>query len=652
MFTELRIMPSKPGNTRFGDPCTIDEISAFVYPPRKVAPPPTKHKLALMVNTSMTKYPAFGSIIKKLATPSPIKAKDMGAGRSLDISGTTNQLISSPEAYIGSSTQSPTSDSTISTINDRYVHSSPTVTSEDRTPNPNGLDIEMDLGDFTLDELVLPGEHTYVAPAPASSRHSLSAKLVEVPAISPNISFEIVDGGPLETSDLADIRLDNLSVIEQLEPVFFPDVNMEELDFSAFLASPSLDSDLNEFVCNAFALEPEETTLAPNTGRLSAVESQMETENAGTSSALPSEAEPLSQEHGCTHIIGEELATMSSITSGPPLSAASNTNLDTSMDIPNCSWTRWFPLIALVVLVGGPVFCLCFFFGWRCVLGLLAEPEPSCSVPQFDAATTEPKPDPNSDRIISKATISAETSSSMDPHSPVGSLSHLQLPSDEANCIHVTERTTNLVKKPQSKPLRPKAKLLNIQPLVATRAAPPRPYRGPPVPIVAVTPPDDDVIPEIFYYGPKVVHGSWSRPSVSHSPTPTNGRKRSNAVGEESRARVHALVAALPTTAPASIPSFNTELPSRNACKDQSYRKSSSMSQWLEELMKANNPSIVVPRAELAKLASVLRSPPSSPESTPPTTPTISAFSSLGGEVKSRATVAVEVSHKDNFSAY
>ncbi|KAG8720254.1 hypothetical protein FRC09_009847 [Ceratobasidium sp. 395] len=652
MFTELRIMPSKPDNTRFGDPCTLDEISAFVYPPRKFAPPPTKHKLALMVNTSMTKYPAFGSIIKKLATLSPIKAKDMGAGRSLDISGTTNQLISSPEAYIGSSTQSPTSDSTVSTTNDLYVHSSPTVTSEDRTPNANGLDIEMDLSDFTLDELVLPDEHAYIAPAPASSRHSLPAKLVELPAPSPNISFEIVDDGPLETLDLADIRLNNLSIIEQLEPVFFPDINMEELDFPAFLASHSLDPDLNEFVCNAFALEPEETTLAPITGRFPAVESQMETEDTGTSSALPFEAGPLSQEHGCTHILGEERAMKSPITSGPPLSAASNTKLDTNMGIPNCSWTRWFPLMALAVLIGGPVFCLCLFFGWRCVLGLLAEPEPSCSVPQFDAANAEPKSVPNSNGAISKAIISAETSSSMDPHCPVGPLSRLQLQSDEANCTHATERTTNLAKKPQSKPLRSKAKLLNIQPLVATRAAPPRPYRGPPVPIVAVTPPDDGVIPEIFYYGPKVVHGSWSRPSLSHSPTPTNGRKRSNAVGEESRARVHALVAALPTTVPASILPFNAELSSRNACKDQTHRKSSSMSQWLEELVGANNPSVVVPRAELAKLAFVLRSPSSSPESTPPTTPTISAFSSLDGEVKSRATVAVEVSHEDNFSAY
>ncbi|KAG8784066.1 hypothetical protein FRC12_018995 [Ceratobasidium sp. 428] len=645
-------MPSKPDNTRFGDPCAIDEISAFVYPPRKFAPPPTEHKLALMVNTVMKKYPAFGSIIKKLATLSPIKAEDMGSGRSLDTSGAANQLISSPEPHIGSSTPSSTSDSTISTTNDTYVHSNSTVTSEDRTSDANGLDFEMDLGDFTLDELVLPDERTYVAPAPASSRHLLPAKLVELPPTSLDVSFEIVDDSPLETMDLADIHLNNLSIIEQLEPVFFPDINMEELDFPAFLASPSLDPDLNEFVDAAFALEPDEITLAPTTGRPPPAKPLTETGDTGTSLVPPSEAGSSSEEHGCTHVVGEEQATKSLITPGLPLSAASNLKLDTNMDIPNCPWTRWFPLIALVVLIGGPVFCLSLFFGWRCVFGLLTEPEPSCPAPQFDAANAEPKPGPNSNGTISKATISAETLSSMDPHSPVGSLSRLQLPSDEANCTHETERTTNLVKKPQSKPPRSKAKLLNIQPLVATRAAPPRPYRGPPVPIVAVTPPDNDVIPEVFYYGPKVVHDSWSRPSVSHSPTPTNGRKRSNAVGEESRIRVHAFVAALPTTAPASVPSFNTELPSRNACKDQSHRKSSSMSEWLEELTKANNPSVVVPRAELAKLAFVLRSPPSSPESTPPTTPTISAFTLHDGEVKSRATVAVEVSHEDNFSAY
>ncbi|KAG8767563.1 hypothetical protein FRC12_006169 [Ceratobasidium sp. 428] len=325
--------------------------------------------------------------------------------------------------------------------------------------------------------------------------------------------------------------------------------------------------------------------------------------------------------------------------------ASTDVELDTSVNVPPQPWTHWLLFIVLVILISGPVLCLSLFFGWRRALGVLAGPGSSFGASA--TANTKLGSTLDSDAAISTNTSSAGAPSSMGTDYCASSLSHPQLPSSEENCANILKQATGLVKKPYLKPLHSKYKSVTIRPLIVTRNAPPHRYRGPP----AITSPYDNAIPKAFYHGLKVARDSWSRHLASHPPILTGSRERSFAIREESRAHVQALVAALPTIALESTqaPTVVHPLTARNG---QTHCKSSSMSEWLAELMKANNPSVVVPPFELAKLASVLGSPPSSPESTPPTTPTISAFTSLDGEAKSRTTVAVEVSHEDNFNAY
>ncbi|KAG8721008.1 hypothetical protein FRC09_008629 [Ceratobasidium sp. 395] len=349
-----------------------------------------------------------------------------------------------------------------------------------------------------------------------------------------------------------------------------------------------------------------------------------------------------------THRSGEQGHTKSFVVAEVSPNASIDVKLDTVANVPPQPWTHWLLFIALVMLISGPVFCLSFFFSWRRVFGILAGPESDFGA----SATANSKPEftLDSDTTNSTNTSSVKAPSSVGTNRSAIPLFYFQLNSEE-NRVNTVKQTTGLVKKPQLKPLRSKYKSVTVQPVIATRNAPSHPYGGPPVPTAVIASPYNNVIPKAFHHGPKVVHDSWSHPLASRSPTLTGGCERSNAIREESRANVQVLIAALPTTALESTSASTTVRPV-TARNGQAHRKSSSMSDWLAELMKANNPSIVVPPAELAKLASVLRSPPSSPDFTPPTTPTISAFASLGREAMSRARVAVGVSHEDKFSAH
>ncbi|KAG9126121.1 hypothetical protein FRC07_004801 [Ceratobasidium sp. 392] len=575
----------------------------------------------------------------------------MEPNSSSDVSDVACLPISSPEAKAGSPAPSLTSDSGASGDSKSCgisIISTATV-DEDYLLGSDGSDLEMDLGDLNLNEFIFSVDCSYDPHAPVLSSKLLPAAPSDNIPLEADISFELVGGIPSENMDLADVRLINLSIVEQLEQVSLAGIDTQEPNSVEPVTRTTLDLDLTELIDAAFALEPEE--LVFNSFITSPNRDHAKIEEPGTPLVPVSEVGLPSEDR--TGLKINERSNENTVDPEIGPGTSSDTGSDHGVYTTYQLWTSWFPLASLAMLIGGPVLCLALFFAWRCLAALL-ESEPACSASRDDAPLMDRDLETNAPApgVIANASVSLPI---VNMSHTIGARSHLQLPSNEENRTGaVVKQKANVIKTPRSKPAHPKKKRADIHPIVATRKAPPRPYRGPPVPITIITPPDDEAAaPQVFYYGPKVVPTSWNGPSDAHAPVPSGRRKRSNAVGEDSRAQVEALVAALPVPAPfpelvpASSSARHPAMTRARGAGRGHRRKQSSMSEWFEYLAEGNNSSIAIPSTELAKLAFVLNSPPSSPELTPPTTPTISSFTPHPefDEVKSHPTVVAEVSH-------
>ncbi|KAG9123414.1 hypothetical protein FRC07_014974 [Ceratobasidium sp. 392] len=684
------MLPTHPTTSHFDEPCTMEDIAAAMCP-NEPGPPPTERKLESIVNAAMNQFPALGSLIKKVATLFPVETKSVKPNCSPDTSGLVSLPISSPKSDIGISARSSASDSTIferhNPCNNPSI--SETTTDEDHLFDNGGLEVEMDPGDLCLGGLMYSNDSTYTLYSLYCSRSSrIAVPLDRLPSES-DISSELVDGTPLESVDLADVRFSDLSATEQLEPVSLGDIDIMELSLAMPVARAYLDPDLSGLINTAFALDPEEIASYSSLGSPYLVKAHVRMAEEYRITSMPLAARSprfvfapnlvyirFKLKHGAIHSAGDLVGLKIGEQSNKEIVVDSVIGHGTSSDTgPDCGenttyqlWTSWLPLASLVMLVGGPVLCLSLFFVWRCWIGLL----------NAEHARSESRTDPpsmNRDLETHAPTSRIQADPSISPLASgtahtTGSGPHLQLLSDGKSRMDELEpkQTANSIRTSRSKSLHTKKKRVDIQPLVATRKAPPRPYRGPPVPTITITSPDDTgTAPKVCYYGPQVVPASRNGPSSVGSPAPSGGRKRSNAVGESSRAQAEALVAALPVPASSSVPtpvpesaltSSSAPHPARTRARGANQghrRKQSSMSAWFEHLIGGNNPSVVIRSADLAKLALVLNSPPSSPESTPPTTPTTGSFVPHPelDEDKSCPTVVAEVSHDgDNLIAY
>ncbi|KAG9108269.1 hypothetical protein FRC07_008466 [Ceratobasidium sp. 392] len=656
--TRLGLHPDKP--------CTLQDITAVIYP-KEPGSPLTERKLESVVNTAMDQFPAFGSLIKKVATLFPVKTELVEPNLSPDTSIPVDLPILSFESNVETSARTPASDFSVVEGSSSCDSSSisETTPDEDRLSTNGGSEIEMDPGGYNCDDLMFSDDHSDSLDVPTFSYGSPSMALLDYATLEAGISFELVDGSHLECVDLADVRLSDLSATEQLEPVSLVCVDMRELDSVAHAARTPMDLDLSKLIDAAFALETEEIISYSSPQFPSLVNARVETEEVVIPST-PLEAGSLRLVMSDrVHLeIGEQSNDEIVVNSVIGHGTSSDTRSESGARITYPLWTSWFPLASLAMLVGGPALCLALFFVWRCLMGSL-KTEHTCSA--------SPTGGPSMARDMTASTPTTEVTGSPSSSLPVedmsstaGSCSSLQLPSDGKNHLDelAPKQTADSTKMSRSKPLRTKKKRADIQPLVATRKAPPRPYRGPLVPIITITPPNDtDAAPTVCYYGPKVVPASWNSPSNARTPPPCGRRKRSNAVGAGSRAQVETLVAALSAPASSPVPesgSTPSSAPHPAIARARGTgrghrRKQSSMSEWFEQLVEGHNPSVVIRSADLAKLASVLNSPLSSPESTPPTTPTFGSFMPHPGldEIKSHPTVVAEVSHDGSIlSAY
>ncbi|QRV90245.1 hypothetical protein RhiJN_18263 [Ceratobasidium sp. AG-Ba] len=190
-------------NKLYRDVCTLKDVASVVFP-KKDDLAPTQRQLKLVVQVALAEYPTFGSLIKTIADMHPLGSSKM-PGASSNHSMASESRIQDYQSLVASSSGIPVG---------------PTVprTGTGMCQDP---ETEMDLGDFSLQELEFPDDPVYVPRAPTSLSHSPPAAAGASQSCHDRyFSCEVNPNNcSVMTQDLASIQLPALLLEEQLESI-------------------------------------------------------------------------------------------------------------------------------------------------------------------------------------------------------------------------------------------------------------------------------------------------------------------------------------------------------------------------------------------------------------------------------------------------